>query len=174
MLWLGSASYEFTEQRASLKSLRYGVYSLMQKPRLTISRVAVIIDLATWRQIPAPHGRRNQNTIYDLPLLVFVLTTLPASPFFAVKPQTVRFIVQQATVSEGANLPSVLVPAPFSNLQPTRLRRQGYLEAEFDKVDLLPQDLVDADVLRECSQLRGVELRALDRIDGGESIQGML
>ena len=36
------------------------------------------------------------------------------------------------------------------------------LEAEFDRVDLLPQDLVSAYILRECSESRDVELREVD------------
>ena len=36
------------------------------------------------------------------------------------------------------------------------------MEAELDMVDLLPQDHVSADVLRECSQSRDVELNTVD------------
>ena len=39
---------------------------------------------------------------------------------------------------------------------------QGYLEAAFDAEDLLPQDLVSANVLRERSQSRDAEFRAVD------------
>ena len=39
-----------------------------------------------------------------------------------------------------------LFQCPFSNLQPTWLWGQGYLEADFDTVDLFPQDLVSPDV----------------------------
>ena len=45
----------------------------------------------------------DQNTIYDLPFLVSVFTTLPASPFLAVNAQTGQFIFKQGTVSEGAH-----------------------------------------------------------------------
>ena len=48
-------------------------------------------------------SRQNQNTICDLPFLIFVFTILPASPFLAVNARTGRFIVEQAIVSEGAN-----------------------------------------------------------------------
>ena len=39
---------------------------------------------------------------------------------------------------------------PFSSLQPTWLWRRGYLEVEFDAIDLFPQDYFSADVLKEC------------------------
>ena len=51
---------------------------------------------------PSTLGRRNQSTICNLPFLVFVFTTLPASPFLAVNAHTGPFIVEQATVAEGA------------------------------------------------------------------------
>ena len=50
----------------------------------------------------------------------------------------------------------------FSNLQPTQFRGQGYLEVAVDTVDLLPQDLVSADILRERSRSRDAELGAID------------
>lgn len=43
--------------------------------------------------------------------------------------------------------------------------------ADLDTVDSLPQDLVSADVLRECSQLRDAGLRAVDGFDGGDFIR---
>ncbi|KIK01357.1 hypothetical protein K443DRAFT_98826, partial [Laccaria amethystina LaAM-08-1] len=49
---------------------------------------------------PNTLSRRNQNTIRDLPFLVFVFTTLLVSPFLT---QTGQFIVEQATMFEGAN-----------------------------------------------------------------------
>ena len=55
-----------------------------------------------------------------------------------------------------------LFQRPFSNLQPTQFRGQGYLEVEVDTLDLLPQDPVSADVLRERSQPKDAELRAVD------------
>ena len=95
--------------------------------------------------IPAPLSRRNQNTTC---CLVLVFTVLPASQFLAVNAQNGRFIVKQATASEGANFAFYPCSNAFSNVQPTEFRGQGYLEV-FDTVDLLPQDLVSADVLRE-------------------------
>ena len=59
-------------------------------------------DSAARRQEPAL-GRRNQNAIRDVPFLVFVFTALPASPLLAANAQTGRFIVEQGTVSKGAN-----------------------------------------------------------------------
>ncbi|KIK05382.1 hypothetical protein K443DRAFT_91454, partial [Laccaria amethystina LaAM-08-1] len=64
-----------------------------------------------------PPSRRNQNTICNLPFLVPVFTTLSASPFHTVNAQTGRFIVEQATVSEGANFAFCAFQHPFSNLQ---------------------------------------------------------
>ena len=49
---------------------------------------------------------------------------------------------------------------------------EGYLEEGFDTVDLLPQDHISADVLRECLQSRDVELNTVDWFDGGEYIEG--
>ena len=46
------------------------------------------------------------------------------------------------------------------------------MAAEFDTIDLFPQDHVSADVSRECSQSRDAELRVVDWFGGGESIQG--
>ena len=60
------------------------------------------------RQVSAPSVAEIRIPC-DLPFLVFVFTTLPASPFLIVN---TRFIVEQATVSEDANLPSVLAPTP--------------------------------------------------------------
>ncbi|KIJ92457.1 hypothetical protein K443DRAFT_649409 [Laccaria amethystina LaAM-08-1] len=62
----------------------------MQKPQLTIFRVAV---KAPWGQVPAPLNS------CDLPFLVFIFTILLAPPFIAVNTQTGWFIVEQATVS---------------------------------------------------------------------------
>jgi hypothetical protein len=112
-----------------------------------------------------PLSRRNQNTICDLPFLVPVFTTLPASPLLTANAQTGRFIVEQATVSEGANFASSVRTcsnARFRIYNQLGSGGQGYLEAEFDAIDLLPQDLVSADVLREGSQSRDAELRAVD------------
>ena len=55
-----------------------------------------------------------------------------------------------------------LFQRPFSNLQPTQFRGQGYLEVEVDMVELLPQDLVSAGFLRERSHSKDAELRAVD------------
>ncbi|EDR01486.1 uncharacterized protein LACBIDRAFT_310894 [Laccaria bicolor S238N-H82] len=71
----------------------------MQKPRLTIFRVAVIAVLVA-RQIPFPQSTKS---ISDLTLFVFVFTTLPASSFLSVNAQRGRFIVEQTTVSESAH-----------------------------------------------------------------------
>ena len=107
----------------------------MQKLRPTIFRVAVIADLHSCAD--SDHSALGLEIRIPYPTYLFSLSSLQsASPFLAVKPQTARFIVEQATVSEGANLPSVLLQPPFSNLQPTRFRKQGYLEAKFDAVDL--------------------------------------
>ena len=148
----------------------------MQKLRLTIFRVAVIADLHSCAE--SDHSALGLEIRIPYPTYLFSLSSLQsASPFLAVKPQTARFIVEQATVSEGANLPSVLVQPLFSNLQPTRFRKQGYLEAKFDAVDSPappppPQDLISANLLRECSQSRDAKFRALNRFDDGKSIQG--
>jgi len=75
----------------------------MQKPWLTIFHVAAIAALAAPGQILVP-SRQNQNTICSLPFLIFVFTTLLASPFLAVDTQTDWFIIKQATASVGANL----------------------------------------------------------------------
>lgn len=58
-------------------------------------------------------------------------------------------------------MPSVLVATPVFDLRATRFWGQGKL----------PQDLVSADVLRECSQLRDAGLRAVDGFDGGDFIR---
>ena len=42
------------------------------------------------------------------------------------------------------------------------------MEAEFNTIDLFPQDLVGTDILRECSQSRDAELREVNSFDGGE------
>jgi hypothetical protein len=145
----------------------------MPKPWLTIFRIAVMPDLAARRQVPAPLGNQNQNTICDLPFLVFVLTTLPVSPFLAVNPDW-PVHCRTSDGAEGANFPfCTFSNARFQLCNQPDFRGQGYLEAEFDTVDLLPQDLVNADVLRECSQSRDAE-RAVDGFDGGQSIQGRL
>ena len=102
------------------------------------------------------------------PFLVFAFATLPASPALATNAQTDRFIVGQATVSEGASCPLYLFQRPSPNLQPTWLRRRANLEAEFNTIDLFPQDLVGRDILRECSQSRDAELREVDSFDSGE------
>ncbi|KIJ93220.1 hypothetical protein K443DRAFT_70982, partial [Laccaria amethystina LaAM-08-1] len=87
----------------------------MQKPRLTIFRVAVTADLAARRQIPADPS--HSNTICDLPFLVPVFTTLSASPLHTVNAQTGRFIVEQATVSEGANFASSVLTCSNARFQ---------------------------------------------------------
>ncbi|KIK05867.1 hypothetical protein K443DRAFT_328398 [Laccaria amethystina LaAM-08-1] len=81
------------------------------------------------------------------------------------------FIEQRASLyrrtsdgAEGANFPfkfCTFSNARFQICNQPDFRGQGYLDAEFDTVDLLPQDLVNADVLRECSQSRDAE-RAAD------------
>ena len=72
--------------------------------------------------------------------LVFVFTTLPASSFLAVNAQIGRFIIDKLQCIKAPILPPLyLFQRPFPNLQPTCLRRQGYLEAEFDITDLLSQ-----------------------------------
>ena len=75
----------------------------MQKPRLIIFRVAVMVHSVVRHQEPAL-GHWNQNATCDLPFLIFISTTLPASPLLAFNAQTGRFIVEQGTVSKGANL----------------------------------------------------------------------
>ncbi|KIJ90613.1 hypothetical protein K443DRAFT_537818 [Laccaria amethystina LaAM-08-1] len=96
-------------------------------------------------------------------LFRFVSTTLPASPFLAINTQTGRFIIEQATFSQGDNFAFCTCSnTPLLNLQLTRFRRQSYMEAEFDTEDSLPQDLVSAGVLRECSQSKAAEFRAVD------------
>jgi hypothetical protein len=65
-------------------------------------------------------------------------------------------------VSEGANFASSVLTCSNARFQPNWLWRQGYLEAEFDTIDLLPQDLFSADVLREGSQSRDEEFRAVN------------
>ena len=51
-----------------------------QKPWLTVFWLSVMEAWATRRQVLAPLSRINQNTICDLPFLVFVLTNPPAPP----------------------------------------------------------------------------------------------
>jgi len=53
----------------------------MQKPWLAIFRVAVMAGLAARRQIRAPQSSKSEYhlRVGDLPFLVIVLTTLPAS-----------------------------------------------------------------------------------------------
>jgi hypothetical protein len=83
-------------------------------------------------------------------------------PFLAVNAQTGRFIVEQATLSEGANFASCTCSNARFQIYNQLVFGNGYLEAEFDTVDLIIQELVGADVLRECSQWRDAELRAAD------------
>ncbi|KIJ95579.1 hypothetical protein K443DRAFT_108554, partial [Laccaria amethystina LaAM-08-1] len=78
-----------------------GCTRCMQMPWLTIFRVAPIADLAARRQIPAPHKSSQSEYHMQPPLSCFASTTLPTSPFLAVNAQTGRFIIEQATSSEG-------------------------------------------------------------------------
>ena len=133
----------------------------MQKNRLTIFRVAALADLAARHQVPAALSRRNQRTIYDLPILVFVFTTLLASPYLAVNAQTGRFIAEQATCLKAPILPSALVQTPVFNSVTNSVSGTGS-KAEFDMANLLPQDLVSADFLRERFQSGDAELGAVD------------
>jgi len=103
---------------------------------------------------PSTSNRRTQNTICDTLFLVFVFTTLPASPFLAVNAHTGRFIVEQATVSEGA----------FYTCSNARFQICDQLGSG-DRVDLLSQDRVTGDVLMQCSQSRDPEIRAVDWVD---------
>jgi len=54
----------------------------------------------------------NKSTICDLPFLIFIFTTLPASPLFTVNTQTGRFVVAMRQCLEASILPSVLIPTP--------------------------------------------------------------
>ena len=53
-------------------------------------------------------------------------------------------------------------PKSEYHMQPTRFRGRCYLRAEFNTVDLLPQGLVGADLLRERSKPRDTELKTVD------------
>ena len=60
------------EQRASLKSfLEIKVWSVLAgaEPRLTIFQVAVIADLAAWRQVTAPLPCSSKSEYYLRPTL---------------------------------------------------------------------------------------------------------
>ena len=82
----------------------------------------------------------------------FVFTTFPASPFAS----------QDCPVHRRTsyNLPSVIAPMPVVKSTTNSVPETGLLGG---RVNLLPQDLVSADVLRECSPSRDAELKAVDR-----------
>lgn len=46
------------------------------------------------------------------------------------------------------------------------------MEAEFNTIDLIPQDPANAHVLKDYSQSRDAELTAVDCFDGEKAIQG--
>ena len=50
---------------------------------------------------------------------------------------------------KGAIFVSVSVPTPVFESATNSVRGQGYLEAEVDMVDLLPEDLVGKDIFEE-------------------------
>jgi len=83
------------------RKLRYGVNSLDAEDSADNRLGSSHGRCSCAASCPSTLGR-NQNTICDTPFLVFVFTTLPASPFLAVNAHTGQFIVEQATVSEGA------------------------------------------------------------------------
>ena len=102
---------EFIERRASLKSL------LEMKVRSVLAAAEASADNLQGSSHgrlcaasdPSPSlTRLNQSTICDLPLLIFVFTTLPASLVLKVNTQTGRFTIEQAT----ASVPSTLVQTP--------------------------------------------------------------
>jgi hypothetical protein len=113
----------------------------MQNPQLISFRSAVMADLAARRQIPATH-------------------------FSQPTPRLAGSSSNKLQCLKAPILPSILVPTPVfkstTNLAPETVLLGGCLEAEFDTIDLLPQDLLSADVLREGSQSRDAELKAVD------------
>ena len=67
-----------------------------------------------------------------------------------------------------STLPSVLFPIPvFQICKQLGFQKLGYLEAVFGTVDLLPQDLLSADVVRECSQSRNAEDSTMENLSKG-------
>ena len=137
------------------------MYSLMQKPRLTVCHGRFS------RAASDPSTHRSSKSEYHMrpTLSPFRLYNLPASPFLSAKLQTVWFIVGQAQCLKAPICLRTCSNARFQT-------NSGYLEADFDTVDLLPQNLVSADVLRESSQSRDSELRAVDRFDGKNLFKG--
>ncbi|KIK05825.1 hypothetical protein K443DRAFT_327403, partial [Laccaria amethystina LaAM-08-1] len=116
---------------------------------------SVIADLAR----PSSLRRQNQNTTFSRFCLYNpsgVTVSRSRRPDWPVRRRTTN------SVSRCQFCLLYLLQRPFSNLQPTQFQGQVYLEAEFDTVDLLPQGLVSADVLREYSQSRDAELGAVD------------
>ena len=130
-------------------------------------------DLAAQRQIPAPGPQSSKSGIIrrcDLPSPTLRLYSPSSVNLFS--QSTARLASSSSNKLPCLKAPMYLFQRPFSNLQPTWLWGRGYLEVDFDTVDLFPQDLVRADVLRECPQSRDAELRAADSFNAGESIQG--
>ena len=127
-------------------------------------------DSAAQRQIPAP---QSSKSAYHKGYAIYPSSLQPfrRQSFLAVNSQTGRFVVEQATVSEGAN---VSVPTPIFKSTAKLALGTGLLGGRVRQGRFFPQDLVGADVLRECSQSRDAEVRAADSFDGGESIQGRL
>ena len=117
----------------------------MQKPWLTIFRIAVIADLATRRQVPAPLGRLVADHLRPT-FSRFRLYYPSVLPFLALNAQTGRFIVERATLFEGAIFAFCTCSNARFQICTSRFRGQDYFEAKLGTLDsLLPQDLVSAD-----------------------------
>ena len=135
----------------------------------------LLADLAAQHQIPA-HGPQSSKSG------IIRRCNLPSPSLHLYSPSSINHFSQSTPRLGSSSLnklpclkaPMYLFQRPFSDLQPTWLWGRGYLEADFDAVDSFPRDLVSADVLRKCSQLRDVELRAANSFNGGDSIQGRL
>ena len=113
------------------------------------------------------HGRfgctehpRSPNSEYHMRSVFSSVQPFRRHHFSLSTPQTGLFIVEQATVSEGANFSFCICSNARFQIcnQLGSWDRVIRLKAEFDTVDLLPQDLVSAYILRECLLSRDTEL----------------
>ena len=121
----------------------------MQKHWLTIFRVALLPDLAARHQVSTSQSPKSEY--YMRPAFSRFRLFNPSGVTIS-HSQRPDWPVHRRTSNSVRRRPFCLLylfQRPFSNLQPTQFRRQGYLEVEVDTVDLLPQGL--ADVLREQS-----------------------
>jgi len=128
----------------------------MQKIRLTIFWVAVMADLATQRPVPAPPIAELR-----IPYATHFFSFSSLQPFrrhhlSQSMPRLANSSSNKQHSLKAPIFPPVLLPMPvFKSATNSVL---GYSEVEFDMVDLIPQDRVTGDVLRECSQSRDRKL----------------